>query len=58
MEEFVKIETMRIQDQQELMRFLSEVPRTDGANKERLLKKVNDFNRNELSEASRSVGAS
>jgi hypothetical protein len=50
MEEFVKIETMRIQDQQELMRFLSEVPRTDGANKERLLKKVNDFNRNELSE--------
>jgi len=50
MEEFVKLETIRTQDQQELMRFLSEVPRSDGANMERLLMRINDFNLNELSE--------
>jgi hypothetical protein len=50
MEDFVKLETLRIEEQQEIMRILSEIPPTDGAAKVQVLEKVNELNLNELSE--------
>lgn len=50
MEEFVKLETLRIEEQQEYMQLLSEMPPTAGLSKVALLEKINEFNLRELSE--------
>jgi hypothetical protein len=50
MEEFVKLETLRTEEQQEMSRLLSEIPPSGGLAKIELLEKINEFNRRELSE--------
>jgi hypothetical protein len=50
MEEFVKVETIRGEQQQEFTRLMSEIPPSGGLAKVELLKRVNEFNLRELSE--------
>jgi hypothetical protein len=50
MEEFLKIETIRIQEQQELMRLLGAVPPSERVSQAKSLKRVNEFYLEELSE--------
>jgi hypothetical protein len=50
MEEFVKIETLRIEEQRDLMQLLSELPPSDAVAKAALLERVNQFNLHELAE--------
>ena len=49
-EEFVKLETLRNEKQQDYTRHLSETPESDGIARAGILRNLNEFNRQELSE--------
>lgn len=50
MEDFIKVETQRIQTQQDLMRILTEIPTSHAGEKVHQFEKVNEFNIRELTE--------